>query len=139
MNLCLDFVFERRGSTRVAIVRNYDLPMREVMKSLGIEPNPEALFEVSFSRAIGCLTILLWKDLAYSLELMPKDRAEAYAKQFVEQFSPENTRFFTNGDWDEYDKLSGISYSPLTPATFSAVLMGLHSTYAIAVVIEDED
>lgn len=139
MNLCLDFVFERRGSTRIAMVRNYDFPMTEVMSSLHIAPNAGALLEVTFSRAIDCLTALLWKDLAYGVEMMPKAHAETYAKQFFDQFFRDNARFFTNGAWDRYDQVSAFSYTPLTKATFSAVLMVVHPKYAIAVVVEDED
>ena len=139
MNLGLDFVFERLGTTRVVIARNYDCPIPDVLRSLSVEPNADALFEVSADRAADCLTALLWKDLAYSCEMMPEARAEAYAKQFIAQFPHDSTRFFTNGEWERYHEVTAFSYTPVTKATFSAVVMVVSPDYAVGVVIEDED
>jgi hypothetical protein len=121
MKLCLDFVLERLGSTRVVAVRNYDLPLADVLSSMGIEPNADALFEVSLSRVVASTT------------------AEEYAKDFFVPLSGDGARFFTNGDWDRYHQHSSFGYMPLTNATFSATVMDVHPKYAVCVVVEDED
>jgi hypothetical protein len=139
MNLPLDFVLERLGSTRVVMAKNYDYPMASVLGSLGIEPNADALFEVPFDRAVDCLTALLWKDMAYGTEMMPKACAEAYAKELIDQFPREGARSFTNGEWDQYDQVSAFSYMPITKATFSAVVIVVHPKYAVCILVEDED
>jgi hypothetical protein len=139
MKLCLDFVLERLGSTRVVAVRNYDLPLADALSSMGIEPNADALFEVSLSRTVESLTELLSKDMVYGCEMMPRATAEEYAKDFFVPLSGDGTRFFTNGDWDRYHQHSSFGYMPLTNATFSAVVMVVHPKYAVCVVVEDED
>ena len=108
MKLCLDFVLERLGSTRVVGVRNYDLPLADVLSSMGIEPNADALFEVSLTRAVECLTELLRKDIAYGCEMMPSATAEEYAKDFFIPLSGDGARFFTNGGWDRYHQHSSF-------------------------------
>ena len=77
--------------------------------------------------------------MAYGIEMMPKACAEAYAKEFIDQFPLGSARFFTNGERDQYDRVSAFTYTPMTKATFSAVVMVVHPKYAVCVVVEDED
>jgi len=135
-----NFIKERSGGfTRLVFVRNYDLPMNQVMQHIGIAAVPDALREVSSSIAAECIASLLWKDMAYGHEFMSLEKARDYANSYIGQFDFEQVRFYTNGSWHEYHVKSGCAYTPLTEATFSAVILAVHPQFAAGLIIEDED
>ena len=109
------------------------------MKSLGLEPNASALTQVSPQVAADSVAALLWKDLAYSHEIMPLEKARNYGQAFVEQYDFESVTFYSNGEWNEYHQKSSFGYTPVTPATFSAVVMVVHPDFSACLVVEDED
>jgi hypothetical protein len=127
------------GFTRVTAVRNYGSPLEVVMQLLGLEAKPGALLEVSPQVAASCIAALLWKDLAYKYEFMPREAAERFGESFVEQYTCEGATFYTNGKWDQYHQQSTFGYIPLTSATFSAVVIVVHPEFAACLVVEDED
>jgi hypothetical protein len=109
------------------------------MPLLGLVANLSALIEVSSQVAAGCIEALLWKDLAYKCECMPRETAARHGAAFVEQYACEGAVFYVNGRWDRYHEQATFGYSPLTSATFSAVVMVVHPEFAACLVVEDED
>lgn len=72
-------------------------------------------------------------------EFMPKQKADGYAHEFLKEYAVGDARFFTNGRWDQYHGSSGFQYSPLTAATFSAVVLVVCPGVATCLLVEDED
>ncbi|MGJ7614145.1 MULTISPECIES: hypothetical protein [unclassified Variovorax] len=141
MTATLDFIRERDGGfTRVSTVSSYGTSQALLLKSFGLEPQADALSEVTREVAAACISALLWRDMAYSsTEFMPKQKAEGYAQGFLEEYAAEGARFFTNGRWDQFHGSSGFPYSPLTGATFSAVVLVACPGVATCLLVEDED
>lgn len=139
-NPATNFTQERPGGfTRVVPTGSDDLSMEGVMQSLGLQAKPSGLFAVSAQVAASCVASLLWKDLAYRQEIMSLEKAREYGEAFVEQYKLEGATFYTNGNWDKYHQQSSFGYTPLTDATFSAVVMVVHPKFAACLVVEDED
>ncbi len=141
MTPTLEFIRERDGGfIRVSTVSNRGTSQALLLKSLGLEPLTNALSEVTREIAASCISTLLWRDMAYrSTEFMSKQKADGYADDFLENYAVANSQFFTNGRWDKYHESSSFPYSPLTAATFSALVLVVCPEVATCLLVEDED
>jgi hypothetical protein len=106
---------------------------------MNLAPDPEGLSEIDDRAAIKIIEAILWKDLAYHAEIMPKEQAGEYARWFIENFSGPESRFFTNGDWNDYHQTVSNSWYAFTDATFDAGVIVVSPQYAICLWVEDED
>lgn len=140
MSTALDFIRERDGGTvRVSTMSNHETSQVLLLKSFGLQPQAHELPEATRSIAEACISALLWRDMAYGTEFMSKQKADDYARAFLDECAGEDARFFINGRWDLYHGSSGFSYSPLTSATFSATLLVVCPGVATCFLVEDED
>ncbi len=91
------------------------------------------------ARAI--LTFLLYRDMAYDVEIMPEQDAAALAEELFAGFAPD-VSCLTNAAWDRdrrHGELCLSNWQPYTAATFDAGVV-LHDAHSVAVVwFEDED
>lgn len=136
-----DIPLERRyGTTRCAQARVSDRDFSSVLSMFGLLPQIDALKEVSAGHAQVVLETLLWKDLAYRAEVMPQQRAQDLAREFVISHTDPGTKFFINADWSLYIKESnGFSFTGLTESTFDGGVVALGGGFASCVWVEDED
>jgi hypothetical protein len=106
---------------------------------VGLAPKPEYLNEIDGNYAEKVIETILWKDLAYGVEIMPKDKAQRYAKEFLKEFYNYECQLYTNGDWKNYHEKSSTVCSPLTSATFDAGVLVVHPKYLVSIWVRDED
>ena len=109
----------------------------------GLSSNADGLSEVSPEKARSILEAVLHQDLAYSSEVMPRERAQALATEFVAS-QPEGVKYFSNGDWTIYfertkAKVTQFSFTDFTQATFDAGILAVGAGFASCVWVEDED
>ncbi|WP_053844382.1 hypothetical protein [Paracidovorax avenae] len=143
MNVALDLIGERGcGFVRVSAVGRHGTALVQLLESFGLQPDAGALSAVTREVAAACISALLWRDMAYGVELMPRERAAAHANRFLEECAAEGATFFTNGRWDLYHDGGGgdpSTWSPLTSATFSAAVLVVCPAVATCLLVEDED
>ena len=114
--------------------------LREVLATFRLRQLPEALQAIPPEMAISTVEALLWKDLAYHAEIMPRTRAYEFARQFVYEQQTFGGKFFTNADWSHYhDCCRGFGWISFTDSTFDGGVIALGSGIATCIWIEDED
>jgi hypothetical protein len=129
----------RAGILRIQVQRNYDYDLKIILKNLGLVQEPESLLKITSAQAIATVETILWKDLAYNSELMPRATAREHAEYFVNEFTDDNTSTYSNGDWPEYHQRSSSGWNPMTSATFDAGVIVIHKDYVACLWVEDED
>jgi hypothetical protein len=140
MGTTVDLVRDRKsGTVKITTIKPYDAIMPELLETFGLESDSEAFEEISSTEATLCLAVLLWKDLAYGVTCMPKERAEEHASAFMAEYFCDGARCFTNGRWDTYLEESSFPFASVTSATFNAVILLLSASVATCFLIEDED
>lgn len=85
---------------------------------------------------------ILWKDLAYSSELISEGEAAKVSYDFIREYSNGKSIFFTNVDWKESTasaKERIVSWTPFTDSTFDAGIIIKNENCIIVVWAEDED
>lgn len=132
----LDFIRERDGGfVRVSTVSNYGSSLTLLLKSFGLEPQPEALSEVTREIAAACIATILWRDMAYgSSEFMPKQRADGYADEFLEH--DRGGALFCEGEVGSVERTVGLR---ILATHFSEVVLVVCPEVATCLLIEDED
>jgi hypothetical protein len=123
------------GEIRYAVVSDTSMEMSRVMAKFGLRADATLLVEHDAETAHGILGTLLWKDMAYGTECMPRERADQLAREVLAGHTSAKSRFYSNGDWTKSQ-----SWNPLTEATFDAGLIvncGDHRYFCIW--FEDED
>jgi hypothetical protein len=134
-------IAERRyGITRCLQARVFDRDLSAVLSMFGLDPSVGALIKLTAPHAQAVLEALLWKDLAYSVEIMPLEKAAALAHEFVNSGQHENTQYFSNADWSLYfNKTRGFSFTGFTESTFDGGVIAIGGGFASCVWVEDED
>jgi len=123
------------GEIRYAVVSEGTGDMSRVLGKLGLTADAALLVEHDKKSAFCILRELLWKDMAYESECMPKSQAEEIASYVLQQHSIPESKYFSNGDWSKRE-----SWNPLTESTFDAglVVTGGNGTY-FCIWFQDED
>jgi hypothetical protein len=123
------------GEIRYAVVSASGNEMSRVLGKFGLTPDASLLVEHDRETAFAILCDLLWKDMAYETECMPRHQAEEIARRLLQQHSAPESKFFSNGDWSKRE-----GWSPLTPSTFDSGLIVARGdgTY-FCLWFEDED
>ena len=106
------------GEIRYAVVTEFTGDLSRVLAKVGLLDEPTLLEEVDRGSAASLLKSLLWKDMAYSIELMPERQAEAIANDLIAQFGGTESRYFSNGN-----RATSNSWAPLTDSTFDSGLL----------------
>lgn len=123
------------GEIRYAVVSEITGDMSRVLGKLGLTPDASLLVQHDRASAFAILQDLLWKDMAYQDECMPKHQAETIANELLQQYSVPQSNYFSNGDWAKRE-----SWNPLTESTFDAglIITGNNGTY-FCIWFQDED
>ena len=126
----------RFGEIRYSTASESTGSLSRLLGKFGLTPDESLLVEHDRESALEILTTLLWKDMAYGDECMPRHQAEFLAQQVLTRHEGPESRYFSNGNIAK-----GKSWRPLTESTFDA---GLVVTDAVAqehfcIWFEDED
>lgn len=124
------------GYMRVEILRRHGETLEMLLKNFRLSPTLNGLQKVDRQRATEAVEILLWKSLAYGLEMLPRDVAKTRAIAFMDQLGNFATEIYSNSDWDG-EELSG--WNPMTNATFDKGLLFISDTLAVCLWVEEED
>lgn len=97
--------------------------------------------EISLAEAAEHLASVLHRDMAYDHEIMPATQAKTLAHEFVNQFSGECARFFTNGSYgNSRDGMKSLAYwTPATESTFDTGILVVTPTRIGCAWFMDED
>src|SRR5512139_1713761 len=126
----------RYGEIRYSVVSEPTGNLSRLLGKFGLTPDESLLVEHDRDSALQILITLLWKDMAYEGECMPRKEAESLARQILTEHESSGCRYFSNGN-----VAKGESWNPLTESTFDA---GLVVTDAVAqchfcIWFQDED
>lgn len=105
---------------------------------LGLLPNESGLREIDFAYAKDVISKILWKDLAYKIELMPLEKAQLFANKIMADYYSDECTLYTNVGTGELHGTS-LSWDPMTKATFDCGVIIKHADYCFCVWVEDED
>lgn len=112
------------GVTRCLVTRvDAASSLEEVLATFRLHQLPEALQAIPPEMAIAIVEALLWKDLAYHAEIMPRTRAYEFAHQFVYNQQLFGGKFFTNADWSRYHDVQDLVGLVLPTARLMAGLL----------------
>ncbi len=87
-------------------------------------------------RGMALTTSLLTHDLAYRVQQMPDAEAGKWADRFIRAFAAD-AQFFTNTEY--VFGVSSYGWTPLTPSTFDAGVLGIDANAIGILVVQDED
>jgi hypothetical protein len=123
------------GEIRYAVVSESSSDLSRVLGKFGLTPDASLLVEHDKESAFAILSDLLWKDMAYDGECMPRSQAEEIANQLLRQYSVPESKYYSNGNWSKRE-----SWNPLTESTFDAglIVTGKDGTY-FCIWFQDED
>ncbi len=131
------------GILKIAIVSTYEETLSENLKKIGLVDNAELLAIISLDMAREVIARILWKDLSYSCEIMPKNKAYEFADNILNEYYTGQCTIFSNSTWEECEtenlnpRLMG--YNPMTNATFDSGIIIKHPNYCFCIWVEDED
>ncbi len=134
-------IIEKRdcGKLRICFSTNWEYPLKQLLSGFGLYPNEALLEEVSELQAQEIVETLLWKDLAYSGEIMPREDAKKYTTYFFASVVLAGGRFYTNALWHSYHGTSSFGFNPFTSSTFDGGVLIVEKNLAIAFWVENED
>ncbi|MCB0714165.1 MAG: hypothetical protein KDD67_17710 [Ignavibacteriae bacterium] len=127
------------GFLRLAFIHNYDCSLKSILQRFGLIAEPDRLHVINRAQALTAIESILWKDLAYGYEIMPRETARAYAEAFLTNYGSKEYTFYSNGDWTLDDQSSVRGWNPMTEATFDAGVVVVGSRSAACLWVEDED
>lgn len=106
------------GEIRYSVASECTGSMSRVLGKFGLTPDASLLVEHDKESAFAILRELLWKDMAYEDECMPKSQAEEITHSLFQEFSTPQSKYYSNGDWSKRE-----SWNPMTESTFDAGLI----------------
>jgi hypothetical protein len=125
-------------------VPNSLLDMLEEINNLSEPANTvlNSLKEIDKDLAQKIITQILFKDMAYGVEVIDEKTSSELAHDFVSLFS-ENAKFFSNESEDfikfQQKQISVYSAAAITNATFSAGVFVVDTIFSGFILVEDED
>ena len=108
----------RFGEIRYSVASEPTGSHSRLLGKFGLTPDESLLIEHCRNSALQILITLLWKDMAYEGECMPRHEAESLAQQILSEHESPGSRYFSNGNIAK-----GESWNPLTESTFDAGLV----------------
>lgn len=104
------------------------------------------LCEIDRSRAERILVSFMHREMAYDCLCIPLPEARQLAQQFLGVFPPEETRYFTNSDFEEsieryggHPLLKISSWNSITRSTFETGVIAISPATQGILWFEDED
>jgi hypothetical protein len=134
-------IIEKRdcGELRINFSPNWDYPINSLLSGFGLSPNEENLIEVTIEIACEIVEAILWRDLAYSCEIMPREEAKRYSEYLLCFMAPPESTFYTNAEWHKYHRASSFGFSAFTSSTFDGGILCVGKNSAMSIWVEDED
>lgn len=108
----------RFGEIRCTVASEITGNLSRLLGKFGLTPNESLLVEHDRDSAFQILFTLLWKDMAYEGECMPRQEAESLAQQILADHETTGCRYFSNGNVAKSE-----SWNPLTESIFDAGLV----------------
>ena len=108
----------RFGEIRYSVVSGAAGSLSRLLGKFGLRADESLLVEHNRDTALQILITLLWKDMAYEDECMPRQEAESLAQKVLIEHESPGCRYFSNGN-----VAKGESWNPLTDSTFDAGLL----------------
>ncbi len=145
MKIVDDIKAERKAGVVRCGFLDLSAPAEDVATAFGLSGAPDSLRSIDKEDAVQILTQLLQEDMAYGSPLIPESRAAELAVEFLAGFDAVSARFFTNVDYSrDGEKISrrcwtGLSWAPMTEATFDAGVIAISTARSACLWIEDED
>lgn len=134
-------IIEKRncGDLKLAVSINWDYSLSEILSSFGLSSDESGLKEVSKGTAAEIIKALLYKSLAYDMEIMPEADAAEYAENLIALMAPDDAIFYTNADWHLYHQENSSEYAPFTEATFDGGIIALGEYSVMCFWVEEDD
>jgi hypothetical protein len=126
----------RFGEIRYAVASEITGNLSRLLGKFGLTEDESLLVEHDRDSALQILVTLLWKDMAYQGECMPRQEAESLAHQILAEHESSGCRYFSNGN-----VVKGESWNPLTESTFDAGLLVINTAdkHHFCIWFQDED
>lgn len=126
----------RFGEIRYSVVCESTGSLSRLLGKFGLTPDESLLVEHDRDTALQILITLLWKDMAYESECIPRGEAESMAQQILAEHESPGCRYFSNGNLAK-----GKSWNPLTESTFDSGLIITNSASLnhFCIWFQDED
>ena len=124
------------GEIRYSVASEHTANLSRLLGKFGLTPDESLLVEHDRDSALQILITLLWKDMAYEGECMPRNEAELLAQQILAEHENPGCRYFSNGN-----VANGESWNPLTESTFDAglVIASTQGHNHFCIWFQDED
>ncbi|OQX18127.1 MAG: hypothetical protein BWK76_08370 [Desulfobulbaceae bacterium A2] len=124
------------GEIRYAVAYESTSDLSRVLSEFGLLPDKSLLVEHDRDSSHAILTTLLWKDMAYEDECMPRHQAESLAQQILDEHALPGAKYFSN-----CNVAKEKNWNPLTESTFDAGLVIINEVSHIHFCIwfQDED
>ena len=134
-------IIEKRdcGELRISFSPNLNHPINSMLSAFGLFPNEEKLIEVTIEIACEIVEAILWRDLAYSGEIMPREEAKRYSEYLVSSMAPPESTFYTNAEWHKYHGASSFGLSSFTSSMIDGGVLCIGTNSAMSIWVEDED
>jgi hypothetical protein len=125
----------RFGNVHYALVSDHSADLSQVLAKFGLTPDASLLVEHDRETALAILTELLWKDMAYEEECMPRAQAGEYALEWLIEHEDAESKYYSNGNFAKRE-----SWNPFTESTFDAglIVTGTAGQYS-CLWFQDED
>jgi hypothetical protein len=108
----------RFGEIRYSVTSETTGNLSRLLGKFGLMPDESLLIEHDRDSALQILITLLWKDMAYQGDCMPRQEAESLAQQILVEHETTGCRYFSNGNI-----ANNKSWNPLTESTFDSGLV----------------
>ena len=142
MSLLDEIVILRHGDEVIARVAEQCFKsVLDAASYFGLKPIREAYRQIPREEAIAILDLALREDMAHGYQFMSAEQSLALAIQFVDQFPPHGTAYYTNGEFGKSrdDPQIGPSWHSVTDATFDTGVLVLSLQSTGCLWFKDED
>jgi hypothetical protein len=139
-----DIVLARGGVIHCGVSAQTAPSLTDLAREFGLRADMSCYREIDEASARRLATLILHRDLAYNVVIMPEEKAAQLAGAFLDQFGA-SACYFTNGTLHEpRRKVSphvsdGWSWGPVTDATFDTGVLVLGPEVSGCLWVEDED
>jgi hypothetical protein len=131
------------GVVRCGLSSHTSPSIPELAAEFGLADDPASYKEIDVVAARRLIQLLLSQDMAYNSDIVPPALAAELTERFLDQFGAVGVRFYTNGTFHlvQGPRLtwSGVSWDPMTQATFDTGVLIVGPQCSGCLWIEDED
>lgn len=124
------------GEIRYAVAYETTGAISCLLDKFVLTTDESLLIEHDRDTALEILISLLWKDMAYGHECMPRHEAVLLAEEIFSEYEQTGCRYFSNANLAQ-----GESWNPLTESTFDSglIIINPSSNIHLCIWFQDED